>query len=141
MVPPRQREKGPAAVLPGLAVGKDATTVDVKGDEMHRINCWEYMRCGRNPGGAMVADLGLCPASTESRLMGINHGENGGRACWALTGTLCGNKIQGTFASKLGNCRQCEFFQRVRREEANQCAGTKAILRQLAKPAADGTIP
>ena len=78
--------------------------------------------------------MGLCPASTESRLRGINSGENGGRACWALTGTLCGNRVQGTFASKLGDCRQCDFFQLVQQEEANTCASTKAILRQLAKP-------
>jgi len=98
---------------------------------MNKINCWEYMRCGRNPGGVRVGDLGLCPASTEIRLRGVNRGENGGRACWALTGTLCGDKIQGTFASKLGDCRQCDFFLLVQQEEANQFASTKAILRQL----------
>ena len=100
---------------------------------MRRVNCWEYMRCGRNPGGVRSEDLGLCPASTESRLRGINRGEYGGRSCWALTGTLCGNRVQGTFASKLGDCRQCEFFQLVQREEADTCVGTKAILRQLAR--------
>lgn len=100
---------------------------------MSRINCWEFMRCGRNPGGARVVDLGLCPAATEIRLSGINRGEYGGRACWALTGTLCGNKVQGTFASKHGNCRQCDFFLLVQEEEADSCAGTKTILRQLAE--------
>ena len=101
---------------------------------MGKINCWEHKRCGRYPGGPMVADLGLCPATTEDRLHGINSGENGGRACWALTGTLCDNKTQGTFASKLGNCRQCDFFQLVQREEDDGYAGTKTILRQLSNP-------
>lgn len=90
------------------------------------------MRCGRNPGGAKVRDLGLCPAATENRLSGINSGKNGGRACWALTSTLCGNEIQGTFTNKLGNCKQCDFFQMVQQEEASRFVGIKAILRQLA---------
>lgn len=106
-----------------------------------KINCWAYKRCGRNPGGVMVTDLGLCPASTEGRLGGINHGENGGRACWALTGTLCGNRVQGTFACKLESCRQCDFFQLVQQEEGNGYASTKAILRQLASPAPTAPDP
>lgn len=108
---------------------------------MKKLNCWEYMRCGRNPGGSMVEDLGLCPASTENRLNGINSGKNGGRACWALTGTLCGNRIQGTFANKLGDCQQCNFFQQVQEEEANRYAGTKAILRKLTTQGPNDTDP
>lgn len=99
-----------------------------------RINCWEFTGCGRNPGGERVADLGLCPASTETRLQGVNHGDQGGRACWALTGTLCGNRVQGTFACKLGDCQQCAFFQQVRKDEGEEYTGTKAILRQLTNP-------
>jgi len=105
---------------------------------MKRMNCWQYKCCGRQPGGERVADLGLCPASTECRLQGVNNGDNGGRACWALTGTLCGNQVQGTFACKLGNCRQCDFFQRVQQEEGEGYLSTKAILRRLAHPEPEG---
>ena len=35
------------------------------------------------------------------------------RACWVLTGTFCGGKIQGTFATKLINCIECEFNRLV----------------------------
>lgn len=98
---------------------------------MKKLNCWEHKRCGREPGGANVAELGLCPATTEIRLENVNGGKNGGRACWALTGTLCGNKLQGTFAGKLGDCQLCDFFQKVRQEENGIYMSTKAILKKL----------
>ncbi len=80
-------------------------------------NCWEFKNCGRQPGGIKVAELGVCPAATDARTNGLNNGKNGGRACWALSGTLCGGKVQGTHAAKSGNCLSCEFYQVVKREE------------------------
>lgn len=80
-------------------------------------NCWDFKKCGRELGGIKAKELGVCPAATESRLNTTNSGKNGGRACWALTGTLCGGKVQGTFASKVGNCLQCEFYKLVAHEE------------------------
>jgi hypothetical protein len=62
-------------------------------------NCWEVKNCGRTPGGAKAKDLGICPAYPSH-----------GRDCWAVAGTLCGGKIQGSFASKIGNCQKCEFY-------------------------------
>ncbi len=61
-------------------------------------NCWEMKKCGREPGGVKTPELGLCPASTDKTADGLNGGKNGGRICWAVTGTFCGGKIQGTFA-------------------------------------------
>ncbi len=87
---------------------------------MAKANCWEVKKCGREPGGANVGQLGVCPAATRLELDGVNAGRNGGRVCWALTGTLCGGVVQGTFALKLGNCRLCEFFQSVRSEEGQE---------------------
>lgn len=46
----------------------------------------------------------------------MNGGRFGGRICWALTGTFCGGKVQGTFAEKLGNCIVCEFYKLIRIE-------------------------
>lgn len=94
-------------------------------------NCWEFKKCGREPGGAKTKDLGVCPASTESRLDGTNEGKNGGRSCWALTGTLCGGQVQGTFAAKVGNCLKCEFYQKVGQEEGVNQEGAKDILAKL----------
>ena len=80
-------------------------------------NCWDFKKCGRQPGGNRVPDLGVCPASIDFKANGLNGGSNGGRICWALTGTLCGGKVQGTFVEKLTNCKDCEFYQLVQSEQ------------------------
>lgn len=97
-----------------------------------RLNCWQVKRCGREPGGIRAAELGVCPASTETGLHGINSGINGGRACWAIAGTLCGGKIQGSYAAKLANCLQCDFYKLVSTEEGPTFARAKDILAKLA---------
>ena len=98
---------------------------------MGKLNCWEFKKCGREPGGAKAAELGVCPAATEKRLNGTNHGKNGGRACWALAGTLCGGMVQGAFASKLGNCLKCEFYNEVAQEEGSEHESARDILSKL----------
>jgi len=98
---------------------------------MPKLNCWEFKKCGREPGGAKAVELGVCPAATEVRTHGTNSGQNGGRACWALTGTLCGGQVQGTFAMKLGNCIGCEFFRLVAAEEGPDHESAKDILTKL----------
>lgn len=98
---------------------------------MAKLNCWEYKKCGREPGGINFKTLGVCPAATEIRVNGLNGGKNGGRACWALTGTLCEGKIQGTFAAKLGSCIKCDFFKLVVREENINFKNSKEIIERL----------
>ncbi|MEW6183512.1 MAG: two-CW domain-containing protein [Bacillota bacterium] len=80
-------------------------------------NCWEYKRCGREPGGAKTQQLGVCPAATETRMDGVHGGKNAGRSCWVLAGTLCGGAVQGTFAQKYANCKNCDFYELVKSEE------------------------
>ena len=60
-----------------------------------KINCWEYMQCGRD-----VNDEIKCPAYPHF-----------GQVCWAVAGTLCSGKIQGTFAQKTDDCRKCKFYK------------------------------
>ena len=98
---------------------------------MVQQNCWEFKNCGRQPGGEKEAELGACPAPQESAADGINCGSNGGRSCWALAGTLCGNKVQGTFASKLANCMKCDFYQKVVREEGEAYVTSREILARV----------
>jgi len=98
---------------------------------MANQNCWEFKKCGRESGGAKAAELGVCIAASERRLNRVNHGNNGGRACWAIAGTLCGGKIQGTFATKLANCLTCEFYQAVGAEEGPEHQSSKEILAML----------
>ena len=38
---------------------------------MKKLNCWEFKKCGRQPGGEHVNDMGLCPATVEVRLEGL----------------------------------------------------------------------
>jgi len=100
-------------------------------ERMAKQNCWEYKKCGRQAGGAKVPELGVCPAASEKRVHGMHQGINGGRACWAVTGTFCGGNVQGTFASKLVNCMECEFYRLVGSEEGKEFEGAKAILAKL----------
>ena len=82
-----------------------------------KMNCWEFKKCGRQPGGSKAEELGVCPASVESALNHSHGGTNAGRACWVVAGSLCGGKIQGTYAKKLLNCWRCEFMNLVKQEE------------------------
>ncbi|MGD8654719.1 MAG: hypothetical protein PVG28_01325, partial [Desulfobacterales bacterium] len=67
-----------------VSVNKGLRTMAAK-----KINCWEFMKCGREPGGAKAAEYGTCIAATDSSYAGINTGKNAGRICWAVAGTCC----------------------------------------------------
>lgn len=106
-----------------------------------KLNCWQVKKCGRQPGGPKVAELGVCPAATERALNGTNGGTNGGRACWALAGTLCGGTVQGSYAMKLTNCIQCAFYQQVAAEEGPNHESAKDILSKLTTCGATSARP
>jgi hypothetical protein len=80
-------------------------------------NCWEFKRCGREPGGENADVMGVCPASTNTKLDGIHDGKNAGRACWVIAGTMCNGEVQGIFAQKYNDCRICDLYQKVKEEE------------------------
>ena len=82
-----------------------------------KVNCWEFKKCGRQPGGHKEQELGTCPVTVHGGFNGAHEGKNGGRACWVIAGSLCGGKIQGTYAQKLNNCWRCEFMNLVKKEE------------------------
>jgi hypothetical protein len=84
---------------------------------MSKLNCWEYKSCGREPGGRNVHDFGVCPVAAYVDYHGAHGGTMAGRACWIVAGSLCGGKIQGTYAQKLANCRRCDFMNAVKKEE------------------------
>ncbi len=66
---------------------------------MNKLNCWEWKKCGREAGGKLATKFGVCPAYPD-----------GGQRCARVAGTLCGGKVQGTFASKFLNCMKCDFY-------------------------------
>ena len=86
---------------------------------MSKQNCWEIKKCGREQGGAKTAELGVCPAASDTSCNGLNDGKNGGRICWALAGTFCGGKVQGDFAQKSVSCMSCEVFKKIKSEEGS----------------------
>jgi hypothetical protein len=98
-----------------------------------KLNCWEFKKCGREPGGSRVHELGICPATIETRAHGIHGGKNAGRVCWAVAGSMCGGKVQGTFAQKYGNCAKCDFFQKVKEEEGAHYELSATILAKIKK--------
>lgn len=102
---------------------------------MGKTNCWEFKRCGREPGGVNEGDLGVCPASVERRLDGTHGGRRAGRACWVVAGSLCGGRTQGTFARKYEDCSRCDFYQLVRREESGRFELSAVLLKRLARSA------
>ena len=86
---------------------------------MSKQNCWEAKKCGRQPGGAKVAEFGVCPAATMTESDGFCDGKNGGRACAYVTGTFCGGTIQGTHKDKEKNCASCTFYQDIKKEHGS----------------------
>jgi hypothetical protein len=69
------------------------------------MNCWEFMKCGREKGGILEKEQGICPAYPDH-----------GRSCARLLGTLCGGVVHGSTARKLKDCRKCPFFQSLNNE-------------------------
>lgn len=85
-----------------------------------RQNCWEFKKCGREPGGANAASKKTCPAAEDASLNGLNFGKNGGRICWAVAGTFCGEEEPiGEFAAQMLSCMDCDFFKKVLAEEGS----------------------
>jgi hypothetical protein len=81
----------------------------------HRLNCWEFKNCGREPGGVLAKTLGVCPVALHMKRDGDNGGRAGGRACWTIP--LRDAEGQPLTACIEKACHQCAFFQRVRFEE------------------------
>lgn len=92
-----------------------------------KLNCWEYIQCGREPQGTKTGESGVCPASEDSSFDGINSGKQAGRICWAVAGTLGKGKRQGSFAEKRSTCLQCNFYKMVQIEEGKENIDTKFL--------------
>ncbi|MDA3952597.1 MAG: hypothetical protein PF485_03050 [Bacteroidales bacterium] len=84
---------------------------------MQKKNCWEFMECGREPGGKNVEKSGICPVSTSISHDSINSGKNAGRFCWTVAGTFCDGTPSGTYSEKLLSCLNCKFLKHVNNQE------------------------
>jgi hypothetical protein len=96
-----------------------------------KLNCWEFRGCGREPEGKNTSEMGMCPAATKTAFHGIHEGMNGGRACWVVAGTMCDGNVVGTFAGKYEDCRACEFYEVVKKEEGEDFLLTIDVLRMV----------
>ena len=90
-------------------------------------NCWEYMKCGKEPGGENVSESGVCPAALDTSNDGVNSGKWAGRFCWAVAGTMCGGTVQENFAEKRKSCLKCRFYKKVLAEEGSMNIRTKFL--------------
>lgn len=95
---------------------------------MKKLNCWEFNKCGRGLGGGNAFQE-VCPAATNVLFDGIHDGTNAGRACWAVSGTLCDGEVQGAFEQKLKTCGSCEFYATVKKEETGSFQVTLSLLK------------
>jgi hypothetical protein len=98
---------------------------------MAKLNCWEFQKCGRDPGGPKVKELGVCPAATEVRTNGVHGGKNGGRVCWVISGTMCQGIVQGITAMCVRTCFECDFYRLVQDEEGQDVVLSGKILKML----------
>jgi signal transduction histidine kinase len=69
-------------------------------EESFKTQCWEYMKCGVEKAEGAIERR--CPAYP-----------NYGRICWVIAGTYCEGRVQGAIAQKIGDCKKCEFYNRV----------------------------
>lgn len=85
---------------------------------MVRLNCWEFIKCGKEPNGSHLDDEnGVCPAALPGKYDRYNRGLHQGRICWNVPDTLCEGHILGSCLSRLPRCMNCDFMKKVREEE------------------------
>ena len=83
---------------------------------MGKLNCWNFMNCGRYPGGPKEHELGICPVTINTDMDGFLDGRAAGRACAYIEGSLCGGNIQGDYLSKKKHCEKCHYYKALRGE-------------------------
>ena len=81
---------------------------------MGLMNCWNFKKCGRHPGGEKSHELGVCPATTMQAADGYLNGRNAGRACMYVNGTFCGGTVQGDARAKQENCIKCDYYKALK---------------------------
>ncbi|MCW5203032.1 hypothetical protein VU12_08840 [Desulfobulbus sp. US4] len=82
------------------------------------LNCWEFNKCGREPGGRNVLKDGVCSVAIEIGADSIHNGKNGGRCCWVITNPVFeGDSLHDFCLKKVRDCRECDFYLFVEKSE------------------------
>jgi rhodanese-related sulfurtransferase len=105
-----------SGLLEESVISKD----EQKSKKQQTLNCWEFKKCGREPGGENVPEYGVCPASVYREADGFLGGKNAGRACTFVTGTFCDERFQGSYVEKEKNCAGCDFYRALKDEFGEQ---------------------
>ena len=97
---------------------------------MNKLNCWEFMKCGKGPSGNDKGKPNSCPIATESFANTLNGGINGGRICWIIAEACCNNEVKCSDFHRKASCFSCEFRYKVTMEEGllNVCKATGKFL-------------
>lgn len=100
-----------------------------------KINCWQFMKCGREPGGENTEKFGVCPVATKEIADGLNGGINAGRICWVVAENRCMCNTKSSHFHGKDYCFQCQFRYKVLMEEGllNVCNATGAFLSHSAQ--------
>lgn len=91
----------------------EATEKFALGDLDYRIKLGTGFKCWEIGCGGQRCTKTDCPAYGNENL-----------PCWYIAGTMCKGKIQGSYADKIGDCRECELYKRYETDELNQLAET-----------------
>jgi len=81
-----------------------------------KLNCWEFKKCGREPGGRNVSQYGVCSIPLARDCDGINGGKNCGRACWLWRELACVKIMQKCSVQEIRECRECDFYLFVKKK-------------------------
>ncbi|MFH1413259.1 MAG: methyl-accepting chemotaxis protein [Candidatus Omnitrophota bacterium] len=77
------------------------------------VSCWEIKKCNRKD----------CPSYGDKEIK-----------CWYVGGTFCNNKIQGTHAQKIADCKNCEVYRKYHGDELMRLADQfNAIISELGR--------
>ncbi|MBF0194200.1 MAG: hypothetical protein HQL71_06555 [Magnetococcales bacterium] len=74
------------------------------------MNCWEHHECGYGPNDYNSNEGQVCPAAVHEHADGFLGGENGGRACYFISGTICCGEGVQPVEEKQKRCYSCSFF-------------------------------
>ena len=99
---------------------------------MAEPGCREFKNCGWEPWGTKLPNWAYAPLPQRYPRT-VSMGQLRGPCLLVLAGTLCGKKVQGTFASKLANCLQCEFYRKVRDEVGAAFVQSRDFLARIGK--------
>ena len=95
------------------------------------LNCWEKKKCGLEPGGWRVREYGICPVAISTKANSIHGGVNGGRACWAIEGTITFCQVQCKLDENIESCKECDFYSEVKSQEGYNFMKSAEILTRL----------